>query len=81
MIIRGKPPSLLPSSYVTVINRNDNQRHLIGYTLIEKNSRLSYIKVCENIYKSTLPYYRYTKLKKANTFIAFVKLIIAYRNK
>ena len=78
MIIRGMSPPLLPSSYATVINRNDNQRHLIGYTLIEKSSRLSYIKV-KNVYKRTLSYYRYTKVKKENTFIAFVKLIIAYK--
>ena len=41
MIIRGKSPPLLPSSYATVINRNDNKRHLVGYTSIEKNSRFS----------------------------------------
>ena len=38
MIVRGKSPTLLPSSYATVININDNQRHLIGYTWIEKGS-------------------------------------------
>ena len=32
MIFRGHSPPLLPSSYVTFINRNDNQRHLIAYT-------------------------------------------------
>ena len=26
MIVRGQSPTLLPSSYVTVIDRNDNQR-------------------------------------------------------
>ena len=61
MIITGKSPPLLPSSNATVINRNDNQRHLIGYTWIEKNG---IIKVCQNTYKSTLPYYRYTKENK-----------------
>ena len=29
MIISGQSPALLPSSYITVIIRNDNQRHLI----------------------------------------------------
>ena len=38
MIVRGKSPPLLPSSCATVINRNYNQRHLIGYTWIEKDS-------------------------------------------
>ena len=55
MIIKGKSPPLLPSSNATVINRNDNHRHLIRHTWIEKNSRLSYVKVYENIYKGTLP--------------------------
>ena len=44
MIIRGKSPSLLPSSYATVINRS-NQRHLIGYTWIEKDSQFSDVTV------------------------------------
>ena len=49
MIISGKSPLRY-------------QRHLIGYTWIEKKS--PYIKVCENIYKNTLPCYRYTKENK-----------------
>ena len=63
MIVRGKSLPLLLSSYATVINRNDNQRHLIGYTWIG-HTRLSYIAVCENVYKSTLPYHRSTKENK-----------------
>ena len=63
MIIRGQSPPLLPSSYVTVINRNDNQRHLNGYTWIEKISQfptLQYVKM------SITPFfcYRYTKENK-----------------
>ena len=63
MIISGQSPPLLPSSYVTVINRNDNQRHLNGYTWIEKISQfltLQYVKM------SITPFfcYRYTKENK-----------------
>ena len=39
MIIRSQSPLLLPSSYVIVINKNDDQRHLIGYIWIEKISQ------------------------------------------
>ena len=48
MIISGQSPPLLPFSYVTVIIRNSNQRHLIGYTWIEKTSQfltLQYVKI------------------------------------
>ena len=37
LIIREKSFPLLLSSYATIINRIDNQRHLIGYTWIEKH--------------------------------------------
>ena len=36
MIVRGKSPPLLPSSYVSVINGSDSKRHLIGYNWTEK---------------------------------------------
>ena len=49
MIIRGKSPPLFPSSYTTVFKRSGNQRHLIGYTWIEKDSPFSDTTVCENI--------------------------------
>ena len=39
MVIRSQSPLLLPSSYVIVINKNDDQRHLIGYIWIEKISQ------------------------------------------
>ena len=39
MVIRGLDSLLFPSSYVTVINRNDSQWHLIGFTWIEKISQ------------------------------------------
>ena len=46
MIICGKSPSLLPFSYATIINRNDNQRHLSGYTWIENYFLgLQYVKI------------------------------------
>ena len=64
MIIRGQSPPLLPSSYITVINRNDNQRHLIGYTWIEKISQfltLQYVKIS---IKTPFFFYRYTKENK-----------------
>ena len=54
-------PLSLPSSYITVINRNDNQRHLIGYTWIEKISQfltLQYVKIS---IKTPFFFYRYTK--------------------
>ena len=41
MIISGRSIPLLPYSYATVINRNDNRRHLIGYIWIEKDSQSS----------------------------------------
>ena len=63
IITRGKSLPLPPSSYVTVINRNDNQR-LIGYTWIEENSRFSYVTVCENIHKITRICFRYSKVNK-----------------
>ena len=73
MIITGKSPPLLPSSNATVINRNDNQRHLTGYTWIEKNGflALNYVKIPIKV-----PYLTTDILRKANTFIPFVKLII-----
>ena len=64
MIIRGQLPPLLPSSYVTVINRNGNQRHLIGYTWIEKISpflTLQYVKISV---KTPFFCYRYTEENK-----------------
>ena len=64
MIIRGKSPLLIPSNYSTVINRNENQRHLIGYTWIEKDSGFSEVAVRENIYQSTRLCFRYTKVNK-----------------
>ena len=48
IIIRGRSPPLLPFSNVTVINRTDNQKHLVGYTWIEKISQfltLQYVKI------------------------------------
>ena len=54
MIIRGKSPPLLPSNYATVINRNDNQRHPIGYTWIEKHSRFSYV-LKKNVFAIDIP--------------------------
>ena len=65
MIISGQSPTLLPSSYVTVMNRNDNQRHLIGYTWIEIISQfltLQYVKI--SVCKNTLLCYRYTRENK-----------------
>ena len=53
MIIRDKSPPLFPSRYATLINRNDNQKHLIGYTWIETNSQILQVTVCESIYKYT----------------------------
>ena len=64
MIIRDKSPPILPSSYATVIGRNDNQRNLIGYACIEKDSQFSYVTVCEHIYKNTRLCCRYTKVNK-----------------
>ena len=64
VIISGQSPALLPSSYITVIIRNDNQRHLIGYTWIEKISQfltLQYVKI-----SIKTPFFcnRYTKENK-----------------
>ena len=79
MIIRGQSPPLRPSSYVIVINRNDNERHLIGYTWIEKISQFLTLQYVEISIKTPFFCYRYIP-KKTNTFITFVKLIIVYRN-
>ena len=57
MIIRGKLPPLLPSSYPAVINRNDNKRLLIEYTWIAKGF------ICENN-KNTRLCYGYAKVNK-----------------
>ena len=67
MFIRGQS---LSSSYVTVINRNDNQRHLIGYTWIEKISQfltLQYVKI--SIKTPFFCYRWYTKEKKCFHYI------------
>ena len=77
MIISGQSPFLLPSSYFTVINRNDSQRYLIGYTWIEKISHfltLQYVKIS---IKSLFFCYRYTIESKYFyfTFITFIRQI------
>ena len=77
MLIRGKSPPLLRSSYTTVINKNGNQKHLIRYIWIEKKTFhvLQYVKI-----SIKAPFFDIDILKKTNTFIALVKLIIVYRN-
>ena len=48
MIVRGKSPPLLPSSYASVINGSDSKRHLIGYNWTEKTVdflTLQYVKI------------------------------------
>ena len=69
MIIRDQSPSLLLYCYVTVINRNDNQRHLIGYTWIKK---ISQFLTLQNVKVSIkIPFFcnRYTKGNKHFHFI------------
>ena len=64
MIVRGESPPLLPFSYVTVINRNENQGHLIVYTWIEKIGQfltLQYVKIS---IKTPFFCYRYTEENK-----------------
>ena len=78
MITRDQSPPLLPSSYVTVLNRNDNQRHLIGYTWIEKSVKFLHYSMHKYLQKH--PCFAIDIPKKTNTFITFVKLIIVYRN-
>lgn len=62
MIIRGKSPSLLLSSYATVINRNDKNIWLDILRL--KRNRFSKVTVYESIYKNARLCYRYTKVNK-----------------
>ena len=72
IIIRNQSPPLLSSSQFTVIKRNDNQRHLIGYTWIEKISQfltLQYVKIS---IKTTFFCYRYTK---ENTHFHYIRQI------
>ena len=78
IIIRGQSPPLLPSSCVTVINRNDNQRHLIGYTWIEKISQFLILQYVKISIKTPFFCYRYTKENKYFHYIR--QLIIVYRN-
>ena len=61
MIFRGHSPPLLPSSYVTFINRNDNQRHLIAYTQVEKISQFLTLQCLKISIKTPFFCYRYTK--------------------
>ena len=67
-------PPLLHSGYATVINRNDNQRHLIRYTWIEKDScKYVEISIKTPVFVKDIP-------KETNAFITFFKIIIVYRN-
>ena len=69
MIIRGQSPPLLPSNYVTVINRNYNQGHLIGYTWIEKMSQFVTLQYVQIYIKTPFFCYRYTKENKCFHYI------------
>ena len=74
MIIRGKSPPVLPSSYATVIGRNDSQRYLIGMLGLKKTVNfltLQYVKISIKtpVFAADIP-----------KFITFFKLIIVYRN-
>ena len=82
MIISGRSPPLLPSSYVTVINRIDKDILLDILRLkINEFSTLQYVKISIKP-KTLFSCYRYNKRKKIKTdiFIKFIKLIIVHRN-
>ena len=75
MIIRGKSPPLLSSSYASVIKRNNNQRHLIRYTCIEKDFlTLQYVKISikTTVFVIDIP-------KQTNSFITYFKLMKSYQ--
>ena len=76
MIIRGQSPPLLPSSYVTVTNRNKNQRHLIGYTSIEKISQFLTLQYEKLSIKTPFFCYRYTEENKCFHYIRQINLSI-----
>ena len=72
MIIRGRFPPLLTSNYVTIIKRNGDKRHLIGYTWIKKDSWFSYVTVFEYfVVSKNIPFKCEDSLNFANVSISF----------
>ena len=69
MIISGQSPPLPPSSYVTVINRNNNKRHLIGYIWTEKINQFLTLLYVEISIKTPFFCYRYIKESKYFNYI------------
>ena len=75
--VLNQSPPLPPSSCVTVINRTDSQRHLIGYTWIEIISQFLTLHCVKISIKTPFLCYRYTKEKKYFHYIR--QIVIAYR--